>query len=40
MVTGIVTQGNFAVDWWVKSYTLAYGNVDGNFKTYNNDQVR
>ncbi|KAL9959225.1 hypothetical protein ACROYT_G036322 [Oculina patagonica] len=38
MVTGIVTQGNFKVNWWVKSYTLAYGIVDGNFTAYNNDQ--
>ena len=39
MVTGVLTQGNFAVDQWVKSYTLAYSNIDGNFTSYNNDQV-
>ena len=39
MVTGIATQGNYANNWWVKSYTLEYGNLDGNFTNYNNDQV-
>ena len=39
MVTGIATQGNEQKQWWVTRYTLAYGNQDGNFTAYSNDQV-
>ena len=39
MVTAIATQGNSANAWWVKTYTLDYGNEDGNFTAYKNGQA-
>ena len=39
MVTAIATQGHSANAFWVKTYTLDYGNEDGNFTLYNNRQA-
>ena len=38
-VTRIATQGHSANAWWVKTYTLDYGNEDGNFAAYNSGQA-
>lgn len=39
MVTAIATQGHSTKTWWVKTYTLEYGNENGNFTAYNNNQA-
>ena len=39
MVTMIATQGHSVNAWWVKKYTLDFGNEDGNFTAYNNGQA-
>ena len=39
MVTMIATQGHSVNAWWVKKYTLDFGNGDGNFTAYNNGQA-
>ena len=37
-ITGIVTQGRYGADWWVKKYKLTYSD-GGRFKSYNNGEV-